>query len=107
QTLHTILGLYDLADPSQHSSGRDVTTTSLQQLFVLNSPFFQQQAAALANRVSGEADQKTRIRSMYRRVLARDPDSQELDLAMTYLNQASLRQYAQALLAANEFIFWP
>lgn len=107
QTLHTIFGLYDLPDPSQHASGRDVTTTSLQQLFVLNSPFFQQQAAALADRVSGEADSTARIGSLYRRILVRDPDSEELDLALTYLNQYSLAQYAQALLASNEFIFWP
>ncbi len=107
QTLHTIFGLYDLPDPSQHSPGREVTTTALQQLFVLNSPFFQQQAAALAGRVSGEPDRKAQIRALYRRVLARDPGADELDLAITYLNRDPLERYAQALLATNEFLYWP
>lgn len=48
--LHTVFSLYDLPDPSQHSPGRDVTITPLQQLFVFNSAFIGQQAAALAGR---------------------------------------------------------
>jgi hypothetical protein len=107
QSLHTILGLYDLPDPSQHNPARDVTTTPLQQLFVFNSPFFQQQAEVLAKRAAGVADRKAEIRGLYRRVLAREPDAEELDLAMTYLEQDSLARYAQALLASNEFIYWP
>jgi hypothetical protein len=105
--LHTIFGLYDLPDPSQHSPARDVTVTPLQQLFVLNSSFLQEQAAALAVRVGHGSDDKTRIRDLYRRTLARDPDASELDLAMSFLRGASLPQLAQALLATNEFIFWP
>ena len=52
-----------------------------------------------------------KIRGLYRKVLARDPSSKELDLAMTYLGAsagpATIEQYAQVLLSTNEEIFWP
>ena len=117
--LNTLLKLYDFPDASQHSPSRELTTTPLQQLFVMNSAFMQTQAAALARDVgkdagkdvtqgvAGEADAESKIRALYRRVLARDPSARELDLALTYLNSSTLEQYAQALLSSNEVIFWP
>ena len=86
---------------------RDLTTSPLQQLFVMNSPFMQERAADLVKRVDSEADTAAKIRSMYRDALGRDPSPKELDLAYTYLNKASMAEYAQALLATNEVIFWP
>ena len=53
------------------------------------------------------ADQKAIVLAMYRRVLARDPSAKEMDLAISYLNESTLQQYAQALLSSNEVIFWP
>jgi len=44
---------------------------------------------------------------MYRRALDREPAPKELDLALSYLDKGSLAEYAQALLATNEVIFWP
>jgi hypothetical protein len=102
--LHTIFRLYDFSDPSQHSPGRELTTTPLQQLFVMNSPFLADQAAALLKRVNPESDP---VGSMYRFALSREPSGKERDLALTFLNQGTLEQYAQALLSTNEFIFWP
>jgi hypothetical protein len=105
--LHTVFGLYDLPDPNQHSPGRDVTVTPLQQLFVLNSSFLQDQAAALAGLAKQGPDESAAVRDLYRRVLAREPDRAELDMARSYLRGSSLSLLAQALLATNEFIFWP
>lgn len=105
--LNAVLSLYDFADASQHSPGRDLTITPLQQLFVMNSPFLQLQASVLAAAVAPEPDIAAKIRSLYRRVLAHDPSAKEIDLALTYLATGSLDQYAQALLASNELIFWP
>lgn len=105
--LNTLLQLYDFPDPIQTSPGRDLTTTALQQLFVMNSGFIQRQAAALAQAAEKELDQAAKIRSLYRKVLARDPDSEEMDLAMSYLRQGTLAQYAQVLLSTNEEVFWP
>ena len=39
-------------------------------------------------------------------VLSRDPSAKELDLALGYLAQGTLEQYAQVLLSSNEEIFW-
>jgi hypothetical protein len=104
--LNTILRLYDFPDAMQTSPGRDLTTTPLQQLVVLNSPFLQQQALALAGAVDKESDAVAMVRSLYRKVFARDPSPSEVDLALSYLAQATLAQYAQALLSTNEEIAW-
>lgn len=112
--LANLLRLYDFPDPTQTSPGRDLTTTSLQQLFVMNSAFIQAQAVALAKNAAAEAgktdaqpDQTASVRELYRRVLAREPGAKELDLAAAYLKNGSLEQYAQVLLSTNEEIFWP
>jgi hypothetical protein len=107
QRLNSVLKLYDFPDPLQTSPGRLLTTTSLQQLFVMNSSFSQKQAEALAKALEAETDDTARIRSLYRKVLARDPDSAEMDLAASYLAQGTIAQYAQVLLSTNEEIFWP
>jgi hypothetical protein len=105
--LNTVLALYDFPDPTMHSPGRELTTTPLQQLFVMNSPFLQERAAELVKKVDAEPDVNGKIRGMYRRVLDREPTPKELDLALSFIPDASLAQYAQALLSTNEVIFWP
>jgi len=99
--LSNVLKLYDFPDPAQTSPGRDQTTTSLQQLFVMNSAFIRQQAAALAKSASGD------VSALYRKALSRNPSQAELDLAAQYLTTGTLEQYAQVLLSTNEEIFWP
>jgi hypothetical protein len=49
--LNTLLRLYDFPSANLHSPERELTTTPLQQLFVMNSPFIQSQAEALVKRV--------------------------------------------------------
>jgi hypothetical protein len=105
--LNTLLALYDFPDPMMTTPRRELTTSPLQQLFVMNSPFLQERAAHLARHVSGEADSAARIRGMYRDAVQRDPTPRELDTALTYLEKGTLAQFAQALLASNEVIFWP
>lgn len=102
-----LLLLYGFPEATMHSPGRQTTTTPLQQLFIMNSPFMREQAAALARRVGEQADAHARIRTMYRKVLARDPSDRELFLASEYLAGASFTDYAHALLSTNEVIFWP
>src|SRR5262245_1844894 len=105
--LSNLLRLYDFPDPTQTSPGRDLTTTSLQQLFIMNSSFMHEQAAALAKGVENESGGADKMRSLYRKILARDPSPKELDLAVSYLTAGTLEQYAQVLLSTNEEIFWP
>lgn len=114
--LNTMLRLNDFPDPATHTASRDVTTTPLQQLFVLNSPFIREQAAALANRVckEGGSDPYDRIRYAYQILFGREPTPKQLERAREFFRIAEgqpalleelWRQYAQALLGSNEFAF--
>jgi hypothetical protein len=115
--LNTVLALYDFPDPTMSAPSRDLTTSPLQQLFVMNSPFIEERAKELVKCADDDADMAAKVKDMYRRALQRDPTPKELDLALSYLNPTAqkhaaspdnlLEQYAQALLATNEEIFWP
>jgi hypothetical protein len=97
--VNPLLRDYDFPDPIQTASGRDLTTTSLQQLFLMNSPWVHNLAAGLAASVENEPD---KIRALYRKILSRDPGPHEPDLTAL-----PLEQVAQILLSSNEEIFWP
>ncbi len=105
--LSDLLRIYDFPDPTQTSSDRDVTTTSLQQLFVMNSGFMHTQAAALADAVQNAPDNSEKIQILYRGILSRDPTDAELDRGIRYLGNGTAAEFAQILLSSNEEIFWP
>jgi hypothetical protein len=113
--LNSLLALYDFPDPMMTAPRRELTTSPLQQLFVMNSPFMQERAVHLVKRVSGESDPAAKrigvreelIRGMYRDAVQRDPTARELDTALTFLDKGTPAELAQALLASNEVIFWP
>jgi hypothetical protein len=105
--VNNLLQQYGFPEATMHSPGRETVTTPLQQLFVLNSPFMRDQAAALVARVAKEPDDTARVRAIYRNVFARDASERELDLATRYLATGTMTDYAQALLCTNEVIFWP
>ncbi|MEP7367775.1 MAG: PSD1 and planctomycete cytochrome C domain-containing protein [Acidobacteriota bacterium] len=105
--LNPVMRLYDFPDAMQTSPGRDLTITPLQQLFVMNSEFIEQRSAELASLVDGESGPAAKVKALYRRILARNPQPAELDLALSYLEKGTVAEYAQALLATNEVVFWP
>jgi hypothetical protein len=72
----------------------------------MNSPFMRAEAETLAAAVGSEPDEKAKMRALYRQVLSRDPSAKEMDLALGYLAQGTMEQYAQVLLSSNEEIFW-
>src|SRR5258708_26655385 len=99
--LNTVLQLYDFPDPMMSARQRDLTTSPLQQLFVMNSGFIRDRANDLAKLVDAQAesspDTAAKVRAMYRRALNRDPSPKEVDLALSYLANGTLADYAQAL----------
>jgi hypothetical protein len=105
--LNNLLKQYDFPDPVQTAGGRDLTTTSLQQLFMMNSAFIEELADGLAESVAHEPDAAAKTRGLFRKILSRDPSAEELDLAQSYMDEGSISQYAQILLSTNEKIFWP
>jgi hypothetical protein len=105
--ISSLLKTYDFPDPMQTAGVRDLTITPLQQLFVLNSAFMHDSSVALAKSVESEPDNKAKLQALFRKILARDPAPSELDLALSYLANGTIEQYAQVLLSTNEEIFWP
>ncbi len=110
--LHDMLRLNDFPDPTATSAGRVPTTTPLQQLFVLNSPFVQRQAATLARRLAADEPGGTeaRVRRAYALLFGRPPRDREVRLALDFLGEArgsvpAWASYCQALLGSNEFLF--
>ncbi len=101
--LDGMLGLFDFPNPNNTAETRNTTNVPLQRLFFMNSPFIDRQAQALAERFRG--GDEMRIRQMYRAVYGRDPDTDELRLGLEFTKQNPWRNYAQALLASNEFLF--
>ncbi len=105
--LHDMLRLFDFPDPTTHSATRLPTTTPLQQLFTLNSPFMQAQANALIGRLKSDAsDDDARIRRAYDLLFGRAPTENQLRVGRAFLgNDEAWLQYAHVLLGSNEFLF--
>lgn len=99
--LDPMLALFDFPDPNLHSPGRSETTTPIQKLFVMNHPIIVDKASALADRMNGSPEDS--VRMGYEILFGRAPTSEELALGVSYLRDHELRDYAQALLATNEF----
>jgi hypothetical protein len=114
--LNRMLAMFDYPDPNLHADRRVETTTPLQKLFVLNSPFMVQQAASLADRLlteipadAEEADHH-RVQRAYRLLYGRPATAAELTLGLQFIGVSEdaasrWQQYAHALLAANEMLF--
>jgi hypothetical protein len=114
--LHDLLRLHDVPDATMHSPSRNQTTTPLQQLFTLNSPFLQRQAPALVRRLEKEApdSDEQRVQQLYRLLFGRPATAAQVKLALAFLADGPdstparaerWQQYAQALLGSNEFLF--
>jgi hypothetical protein len=109
QNAADVLRLFDFPDAKQHAEERIGTTTPLQQLYLLNSPFVRRTAAALADDVSLGSNE--RLRDLFRRVLQRDPTDAERTAAFELLaaeapnDGDSWRLIAHGLLAGNEFLY--
>jgi cytochrome c553 len=112
--LDGLLRLFDFPDANITAETRTETTVPQQQLFVLNSPFFLDQARALATRLEREAaTAEGRVERAYRLLYGRAPLPEEHTLGLTFLagkdttkiDTPRLVRYTQALLAANEFLF--
>jgi mono/diheme cytochrome c family protein len=101
--LDGMLALFDFPSPVSTSESRMRTNVPPQRLFLMNSPFVEEQAKALASRLHGENE--ARIQEAYRLLYGRDPNEQELQLGTEFLREGDWTQYARVLLTSNEFLF--
>ncbi|TWT59058.1 Planctomycete cytochrome C [Thalassoglobus neptunius] len=103
--LNPLLAMFDFPDPNAHSARRVETTTPLQKLFVLNSPFMVAQADKFQQRILNSAEtEEEQIDLAYQILFHRKPEPDEKDLAQKFLATADWTQFAQVLLASNEFL---
>jgi Protein of unknown function (DUF1553)/Protein of unknown function (DUF1549)/Planctomycete cytochrome C len=120
QGLPGLFRAFDFANPDQSAERRPQTTVPQQALFGMNAPFVLEQARALAARseVAGAANPPQRVAALYRLVLGRKPNADELRLALDFVDAAERarqepqksqldpwQEYAQVLLLTNEMMF--
>ncbi len=84
-----ILSTFDFASPDQHAPMRYTTTVPQQALFFLNSPFVVEQAEALARRSESQKDAPQRVRALYQFALGRDPQPNEAEAGVQFVNAAA------------------
>ncbi|HMP06544.1 MAG TPA: DUF1553 domain-containing protein, partial [Lacipirellulaceae bacterium] len=110
QNLPAFFRTFDFANPNVHSAERPLTASPQQALFLLNSPFAHEQAAALAERSQGPGGDWARLTRLYRAALGRDPTLAEAAdverlLAAADSPAAAWHDLAHVLLMSNEFAF--
>jgi hypothetical protein len=111
--LNDLLMQFDYPDANVHAEKRSVTTTAIQKLFVLNSPFMLERAKALAAQLTAnpKKSDKERVKRVYEVLFGRDPSREEVRLALEFLRRPASgemtrwEQYAQMLLGSNEMMY--
>lgn len=101
-----LLGQYDCPDSALPAPKREVSTSPLQALSLLNNPFILQQAKFFAERLTREAgDTQARVDRAYRLAFGRAPTSQEQAAAVDLINKHGLAIFCRAIFNTNEFLY--
>ncbi len=102
-----LLEAFDCPDASATAPKRSVTTTPIQSLQLMNSPFMLRQARRLAARVKKEAGtgEVAKVVLAYRLTLGRAPTPTESTLALSHLREHELESLCWALLNSSDFLY--
>jgi len=116
-----ILNLFNFPDPNQITGVRAATTIPTQALYLLNAPFVQEQAAALARAALAlDGSDAERVQMLLRRVYARHPAEGETAKLLAYVSafaernpsggpaearQQAWKRLCHSLLISNEFLY--
>ena len=109
--LNPLLSLFDFPDPNTHSARRQETNTPLQKLFLMNSDFMTTMAGNVVSQLSSADTPQSpeqKVTSLFKKVLLRRPDPQEIAAAIIFVNahpEDGMLQFTQVLMASNEFWF--
>jgi len=95
-----LLAAFDVPSPDASQAARSETTVPQQSLYLLNAGFVIRQADAVAVKTEGAATPDERVRALYRRVLARDPDAAEAALALAFITDAGASGQADGTVPA-------
>jgi mono/diheme cytochrome c family protein len=104
--LDLIFGTFDCPDAGQIQPKRNVSTTPLQALNLLNSRFMIDRSRALAKRLEREVGPSAdaQVDRAYGLMFSRSPTAEERDLCRGFIDQHGLDSLCRALFNANEFI---
>ena len=116
---HPFLAMFDAADPNVSVDQRLLTTTPTQTLFLMNSPFVQQQADALAQRLlQSGGDDAAKIHLAFEMTHGRAVTESQSGEAVAFLDayrqkltvSANAREqawagFARVLLTSNAFLY--
>jgi len=105
--LDDTFGAFDCPDGGQIAPKRTSSTTPLQALSLLNSPFILEQSAIFAKRLEKEAGlgPDEQVRRAFRLAFNRDPSPAEAETALNVISEHGLVPFCRALFNANEFIY--
>jgi hypothetical protein len=104
--LDDTFGVFDCPDAGQVQPKRTRSTTPLQALSLLNSPFLLQQSQAFAERLKHERnDVVAQVQRAFELVFQRDARDEELSRAVALVKAEGLETLCRALLNANEFLY--
>lgn len=104
--LDSTFGAFDCPDAGQVTPKRTSSTTPLQALNLLNSPFAIQQAGFLAERVMTEAGKQVeaQVRRAFQLAFMREPAAEELVASAKLVEAHGLPALCRALFNTNEFL---
>jgi len=91
QFLAPIYRVFDFPNPDMHSPQRFDTMVPQQALFLMNSPFLQEQAQALAARSATRAQPEARVTRLYQLAYQRPPAPEEKERALDFVHNAVAR----------------
>ena len=103
--LDNTFGVFDCPDAGQVTPKRTSSTTPLQALNLLNSPFAVQQAQFFAERVERETgpDAAGQVRRAFQLIFTREPAADELTGGVKLVQSHGLPALCRALFNTNEF----
>ena len=110
------LEVFDCPEITSSVAQRNVTTTPLQALTLMNDPLVLRQADYFAERIKREAgpDPARQVGRTYQLALGRSPTARETALALAFLKQPAaspagdrLAEFCHAVFNLNEFVYVP
>jgi hypothetical protein len=101
-----LLDTFDCPDPSTAAPTRNVTTTPLQALSLLNNAFVLRMADRMAARVTQQVgdDLPRQVTGAWQLAIQRDPDTRELKLSIDLARRHGLAALCRALFNINDFV---
>jgi hypothetical protein len=104
-----IFTAFDFPDCGQIRARRPVSTTPLQALNLMNSPFAIEQSGFIAERakLEGAGNEKEATIRLFEILLGRGPNKDELNASLEVAQAAGLELVSRSLINSNEFAFLP